>query len=194
VTDSASTSTASASPPATSAEGDSHVVIRRAVDADAPVLAALAERIFIDTYLPSTRAEDVAAYVAQAFGPEKQAAEIADPAVTYLLAEVDGEPAAYAFLRSGAETPIGVGPGALEVARFYVRHAWHGRGLAARLMDAVVEEAARRGARTLWLMVWQQNPRALAFYLKHGFRIAGQAQFQMGADLQTDHVMVRRVS
>jgi GNAT superfamily N-acetyltransferase len=167
------------------------VRIRRAEPGDAAVLAALAERIFIDTYAPSTRAEDVAAYVAQAFGRDKQAAEIADPAVTYLLAEVDGVPAGYAFLRSGGEPPIPLGDYPLEVARFYVAHEWHGRGIAARLMDGVLEEAARRGARTLWLMVWEHNPRALAFYLKHGFQTAGAARFQMGEDLQNDHVMVR---
>ncbi|MDB4951615.1 MAG: GCN5-related N-acetyltransferase [Gemmatimonadetes bacterium] len=167
------------------------VTIRAATVDDAAPLAALAERIFIDTYAPDTRAEDVAAFVAQAFGPEKQAAELADARSTYLVAEVDGRLAAYAFLRRTVDPPFEVGPAPLEVARFYVAHAWHGRGIAAALMDGVLREAALRGARTVWLFVWERNPRALAFYRKQGFTVVGRVQFLMGTDLQDDHVMSR---
>jgi ribosomal protein S18 acetylase RimI-like enzyme len=77
----------------------------------------------------------------------------------------------------------------VELGRFYVDGSWHGRGLAPRLM-AVVRDAARGlGGRTLWLAVWEHNPRAIAFYGKCGFRDVGAQTFVLGADLQTDRVM-----
>jgi ribosomal protein S18 acetylase RimI-like enzyme len=184
---------ASDAPPAplSGTDAPAGVTIRVATASDAAALAALSERIFVDTYAPDARAEDVAAFVAQAFGAEKQAAELADARVAYLVAEVDGRLAGYAFLRQTIDPPFDLGPRPLEVARFYVAHAWHGRGIAAALMDAVRGEAARRGARTLWLFVWQHNRRALAFYQKQGFTVVGSAKFLMGADLQDDHVMAR---
>jgi ribosomal protein S18 acetylase RimI-like enzyme len=43
----------------------------------------------------------------------------------------------------------------------------------------------------MWLSVWQKNPRAIAFYQKWGFEIAGTATFTIGSDVQTDWIMGR---
>ena len=77
----------------------------------------------------------------------------------------------------------------VELVRFYVAKEWHGQGIAQRLMSACREEAARRGGRTLWLAVWQSNARAIAFYQKAGFGIAGSVTFRLGSQLQNDHMM-----
>jgi ribosomal protein S18 acetylase RimI-like enzyme len=81
----------------------------------------------------------------------------------------------------------------VELVRFYVVRDWHGRGVAQRLMDACVAEARRRGGRTLWLAVWQENPRAIAFYRKAGFRLAGTTTFRLGSQVQDDDVMAMTI-
>jgi ribosomal protein S18 acetylase RimI-like enzyme len=78
----------------------------------------------------------------------------------------------------------------IELWRFYVAHQWHGRGIAQSLMDRVKTEARLRGAKTLWLGVWERNDRARAFYVKCGFTDAGEHIFLFGTDPQTDLVMV----
>jgi ribosomal protein S18 acetylase RimI-like enzyme len=57
------------------------------------------------------------------------------------------------------------------------------------LMAECVAEARRRGGRTLWLGVWQENPRAIAFYRKAGFGVVGTTAFRLGSQVQDDHVM-----
>jgi ribosomal protein S18 acetylase RimI-like enzyme len=57
-------------------------------------------------------------------------------------------------------------------------------------MDAVVAAARSRGARTLWLGVWERNARGIAFYRKCGFRPAGTQTFVLGTDPQRDLVLV----
>jgi len=74
-----------------------------------------------------------------------------------------------------------------------VDHAWHGRGIAQRLMQATIDEAAAAGATTVWLGVWEHNARAIAFYGKHGFVDVGSHEFLVGSDPQTDRVMVRNL-
>jgi len=168
--------------------------IRLAEAGDAPMLAELATRTFVDTYAADNRPEDVAAFVAKAFGADQQAAEVANPANRYLVAEVEGVPAGYVLLRPDPPPPC-VPPGpVLAIARFYVTHAWHGRGIAHALMDAALAAAAPRSASAVWLTVWERNARAMAFYRKHGFRIVGDAPFAMGEDVQNDHVMLREVA
>ena len=61
-------------------------------------------------------------------------------------------------------------------------------------MQRCLDEAAARGRRTVWLGVWEHNARAIAFYRRWGFTDVGSQPFQLGADLQTDRVMSRRVA
>ena len=173
--------------------------LRRAVPADAAALAAFAVRLFRETYGPAadpalsggSRPEDVEAYVAPHFGPALQAAELADPALTTLVAETDdGAFAAYAQLRAPSPHPAAPS-GAAEVARFYVDWPWQGRGVAGALMAALVDAARAAGATALWLAVLQRNARAVGFYRREGFRVAGTGIFRMGAEVQDDWIMVR---
>jgi ribosomal-protein-alanine N-acetyltransferase len=52
------------------------------------------------------------------------------------------------------------------------RHA-QGRGLGARLLQALLDEAARRGQRRVLLEVRAGNDRAIALYERFGFRRSG---------------------
>ena len=168
--------------------------IRRAEPADAPALADFAARMFADTFAPFNRPEDMAAHLADRFGVRQQAGEIADPAIlTFLveaLVEAENRLIGYTQIRRVPPPDCVTGAEPVELGRFYVDRPWQGRGLAQRLMAAVREAAKGLNGRTLWLGVWERNPRAIAFYEKCGFRDVGSQGFLLGADLQTDRVMV----
>ena len=136
----------------------------------------------------------MAMFLRSTFGVKQQAREIADPRWTTLLAEIGGKLAGYAQIRR-EETPDCVGgPSPIELYRFYVDSIWKGRGLAQRLMDEVKATATQLGARTLWLGVWEHNPRAQAFYTKCGFIDVGSHDFILGTDRQTDRIFALALS
>ena len=164
--------------------------LRRAELSDAPALAAFAARTFAETYGADNRPEHMAVHLAASYGPAQQSRELADPAYVTIVAEADGALAAYAQVRRGTPPPCVAGPAPIELYRFYVDRPWQGRGVARRLMDAVHDAAAGLGGRTLWLSVWERNPRARAFYEKCGFVDAGTANFYVGPDRQTDRILV----
>ena len=173
--------------------------IRKATVADAEALSAFAARVFRETFAPDNDPMDMDAYLSEAFAPEKQAAEIADGSGVCLLAEVGETLAGYAFLR--IEAADGRDPSValpvelpVELQRFYVDYAWHGRGVAPALMTACIDSARARGGATMWLGVWERNTRAIRFYQKHGFVDIGAKEFRLGTDLQTDRVMSRSVA
>lgn len=162
-----------------------HIILRSATISDASALSSFAARCFQETFGPESRPSDMEAYLAKAFSPAAQAAEIADSAAIVILAlddgTSDGQLAGYAHLITHNTD--------MELKRLYVDAAWKGHGLAARLMDRILEECRRCGADRLWLTVWTQNHRAIAFYDKVGFRVSGSETFMLGEDAQTDHVM-----
>lgn len=167
--------------------------LRRAALGDAAALSAFATRVFVETFGPHNRQEDIARYVTNTYGPSRQAAEIADPAIVTIVAEDQGALAGFAQVRHHPPPTCVAGSDPVELWRFYVDTAWRGQGLAQRLMDAVHAAATEFGGRTLWLAVWERNPRAIAFYEKAGFRTAGAQVFVLGSDRQTDDVMVTAV-
>src|SRR3954468_4685800 len=77
----------------------SSCTIRRGVPADAAMLATLGARIFRETFAADNAPADMDAYVAHAYGPEQQRLELALPDGAFLIAEVGGRTAGYAFLR-----------------------------------------------------------------------------------------------
>ena len=172
----------------------SRVVIRRARPADAATLAEFAARTFTDTFGADNRPEDMALFLASTFTTDHQTREITDPAYATLLAEIDGALTGYAQLRLSHPPDCVTGPSPIELLRFYVDTAWKGRGIAQQLMAEVRETAKKLGAQTLWLGVWERNPRAQAFYLKSGYRDVGAHDFVLGTDRQTDRIMMVSLS
>ncbi len=163
--------------------------IRPATLADAALIAKLGAETFVTSFGAQNTPENLAKHLAKAFGEEIQKREIANPEITYFIAELDGRIAGYAQVHEGEAPECVTGPAPVEVRRFYVVHDFHGTGIAQVLMSACAAEARRRGGRTLWLGVWDQNPRGIRFYTKFGYRDVGGQTFMLGDDAQQDRVL-----
>ena len=163
--------------------------IRQATAADAEALARFGAQCFREAYGADTREEDIEAHIAEHYGTAQQHAEIAEPEAAFLMAFVEGQLHGYARLRRSVP-PEGVGPGdALEIHRFYLARQAQGSGLAQRLMRDVLDLAHSRGAKRIWLTVWERNARAIAFYRRWGFVDCGETVFPVGDDPQIDRLM-----
>ena len=169
--------------------------IRRATVDDAKSLTDLSYTTFWDAFAhhPKNAPNDLAHYMRQAFTIEQIASELNDPRAIFLMAEIEGELAGYAKLVCGqieagisAERPI-------ELNRLYSQQKFLGQGVGQTLMDACFDLARENGFDTIWLGVWEYNPRAHRFYEKNGFREVGSHTFVLGSDPQTDLLMQKEI-
>lgn len=163
--------------------------IRRASVADLAPFGDISRRTFIDTYAASHTVETLARHVAERFDDEVLLNELTDSARTVLVLTRDGTLAGYAMLRQGTAPPAVTGTRPVEVERFYVDRPWHGQGLGAPLMAALLSAAREQRCDTAWLGVWQQNPRAVRFYEKRGFRVVGHQVYLFDGREEDDHLM-----
>lgn len=169
--------------------------IRPAAAADAADLSELAERTFRDAFSALNTPENMDLHCAGAYSPAIQAAEIANPEVHTVVAELHGRLVGFAQLHLRAEPPACVSTASsLELRRLYVERDLHGSGLAQDLMASVFQTATRHGAKAVWLGVWERNPRAIRFYQRLGFSEVGDHVFVLGTDPQRDLVMVRSLT
>lgn len=169
-------------------------MIRTATSADAALVAALAERTFREAFAAQNPPDEMDRHCREHFGEAIQKDEIAAPERLTLLVEPQGRVAGFAQLR-WAEPPgcvAGAAPG--EVQRFYLLQEFHGTGLATGLMTACLAALRARGSDVAWLGVWEENPRAIAFYRRQGFAEVGRKVFMVGTDPQRDLVMARTLA
>ena len=168
------------------------ITVAKASPAVAAQLAELSRQTFHDTFAADNRAEDMAAYEAEAFGPEQQLAELQARENTFLLAYMNAELVGYTKLRDNSALGLSEGQdpaGRLEIERLYVRHDWLGTGLGAALMRGALALAEQLHCAAVVLGVWEKNERAIAFYQRFGFKQIGQHEFRLGQDVQTDLVL-----
>jgi GNAT superfamily N-acetyltransferase len=105
-------------------------------------------------------------YVVRYGGRDGAAVEPADflpPRGTFLVAEVDGVPAACGAWRVHSD-------GIVEIKRLYVEPAFRRRGLAQLIMSALEQTAARAGHRAALLNTGLRQPEALELYARLGYR------------------------
>ncbi len=171
---------------------DPLVHIRTADARDHELLAGLGAQTFRDTFAPDNTPQDMDAYLAESFGPDRQAAELADPGTTFLIAESSGEAVGYARVKLGPAPACIVGERPAEIVRLYAVAGWIGRGVGAALMQACLELAGRLECDVVWLDVWERNLRAIEFYRRWGFVEVGTQQFVLGTDVQHDLLMQKR--
>jgi len=169
------------------------VRIRRGVPEDAAALEEFGRRLFVETFADLNDPENLADYVRENYNTARQTAELCSEDEITLLAVLDDSLIGYAQVRKNPPpTDIRLKE-PLELHRFYVDSLYHGSGLAQRLMAEVLVSAGELGGHTIWLSVWEQNPRAIHFYAKMGFADVGSKDFWLGSDRQSDRVMALRI-
>lgn len=169
------------------------VLIRPARAQDATALAELAAVSFRAAYADGQQAT-TERYIADHYGPGKQAAELADHRLLYLVVELESALIGFAMLAYGEGHPDVAASRPIRLSRIYVAPASIGSGIGSRLMERCVEHAGERRHDVIWLSVWEENTRAVVFYDRWGFAAVGEMTFDFAGEPQRDFVMSRPVA
>lgn len=167
------------------------MTFRTATLADVEVLLEIATETFIDTYAQHNTPEDMALYLAEKLTVERLSIELSQAETTFVLGFDSGQLMAYTKLIVSELPQELVHAKGVEIERFYVRRRAHGQQFGSRMMAHCEALALSIGFDTIWLGVWEHNPKAIQFYDKMGYRRFGEHVFQLGTDSQTDYLLAK---
>jgi len=156
---------------------------------DAKMLSELGARTFYDTFAKDNTPENMAAHLNNSFSPEIQFTELANPDHIFLIVDDESQTIGYAQLILNSKEEFITGNKPLEVRRIYATQEYIGKGVGKALMQAAIHEAEQRGCDSVWLGVWEKNPRAIGFYKKWGFKEVSTHLFMLGNDPQRDFIL-----
>ena len=170
-----------------------HILIQKATIADADTLLTFCRKTFFDFFAHLNTPENMEAYAANAFTPQRIRAELNNPGSHFYFAMLNGHITGYIKINlDAAQTELQDNNG-LEVERIYVLAEYHGKKIGHELLDFAFKTAQDKGLQYVWLGVWEHNQKALSFYEKHGFKVFGSHPFMLGSDKQTDLLMKKEL-
>ncbi len=166
-----------------------NISIRKVKPSEAQQLREIAMATFIATYGAHNSAANMERYLAQNFNPEQVTRELENSECEFFFAELSGKVVGYIKLNQGTAQTETVLDHAIEIERIYIIEEYQGKNLGRKLLDRVKELAKKRRIKTIWLGVWENNPKAIGFYEKNGFVTFDKHVFKLGEEDQTDFLM-----
>lgn len=156
---------------------------------DLQSLAQLGRDTFIETFGPLYREEDLNHFLTEVYSDAVIAEELADQKLTHRVIEFKGE--LIAFIKVGpvhvpVETPP---PDSAEIWQIYVRQSFLGKGLGDQLMAWAMVYFESIKAEKIYVSVFSENPRAIRFYEKYGFRKVDEYGFPVGDQIDLEWIM-----
>lgn len=165
--------------------------VRRAGEADAARLALVGAATFLETFADVLDGAAIVAHCEAAHAAAQYRAYLDAGAAAWLGETANASPVAYALLAAPGLPGAREDGSDVELKRIYLLSRFQGTGLGGALMQAAVDEAARRGAARLLLGVYAHNHRALEFYRKNGFEAIGERKFRVGGRDYDDVILAR---
>ena len=163
--------------------------IRYGTTDDAKMLSELGAKTFYDTFARDNTPENISLNMKRSFSTEVQFNELSNPNIIFLIAELENRHVGYAKLKLDSKNESITGTNTIEIERIYSLQEYIGKGIGKALMQAAIDEAKQKGCDSIWLGVWEKNPRAINFYKEWGFREVGSHIFTVGDDPQRDFIM-----
>jgi ribosomal protein S18 acetylase RimI-like enzyme len=154
-------------------------------------IQSIGKETFFETFASGNSEEDMQKYLLESYSDQKVKEELSNEESMFFIAWEDDAPIGYLKINVGqAQTEL-QDPLSLEIERIYVKKSHQGKRIGQLLYDKALEVAKQSNKTSIWLGVWEENPRAIRFYEKNGFVAFDKHLFKVGDDEQTD-IMMRK--
>jgi ribosomal protein S18 acetylase RimI-like enzyme len=170
------------------------VIVRLAECKDTAAIARIGREGFTIAHQNAFRAEDLKAILDNNFSSEAVQQEILDRQKRLFVAEINGKVVGIVRLRAGV-APVNLpARHPVELTWMYLAPQAIGTGVGSALMNRAIAQARTDGVDILWLTVWTSNQRAIPFYKRWGYRVAGMHAVKVGHSRPMAYIMSQKLN
>ncbi len=156
--------------------------IVRANKEDYVLLTEIGVPSFLTAHAHSATKEIVDVYISEKYSLEAFKKELEDPRNIYHIIYYKGKAAGYSKIILNAAHEDIDKPNVTKLERLYLLKEYFGMHLAQELMTFNINFVQQSWQEGMWLHVWIENARAVAFYKKSGFKVIGAYDFKISGD------------
>lgn len=153
--------------------------INKATLADAPLLAELGKATFIESHGHSASQEDIEGYVQDKYTVDAMETELSDPRNVFYIIYYKDQPAGFSKIIFNVPHANIQQANVTKLERIYLLKQFYGLQLGQELLQFNIQLSKEKDQAGMWLFVWTENPRALRFYEKAGFKVIGSHDFAL---------------
>ncbi|WP_299668689.1 GNAT family N-acetyltransferase [uncultured Polaribacter sp.] len=153
------------------------IQIVKATQKDAKLLSKLSIASFLVPHGHSAPKVAIDNYVSSNFSEENFVNELSNSNFQYYLMYYKEEVAGFSKVIFNTENENIVAKNTTKMERLYLLKEFYNLGLGKTFMHFNIQLAKQQQQAGIWLAVWVENPRAIAFYKKTGFKIVGAYDF-----------------
>lgn len=148
---------------------------------EAESLAVMGAKSFFESHHTSASPADIEDYIANTYTRERFASEIEDRRNIFRIVKVGDMIAGFSKIVPDASDPGVQSQHPCKMERLYVLEEFLHLKIGQLLFDECMKNAVELNQSGMWLNVWTGNARAIRFYTKQGFSIAGETMFRISA-------------
>lgn len=148
---------------------------------DAEALAIMGAKSFFESHHTSASRADIEDYIANTYTPGRFASEIEDPNNIFRIAKICDKIAGFSKIVPDAFNSQLQKEHSCKMERLYVLEEFLSLKIGQLLFDECIKNARELNQSGIWLNVWTGNTRAIRFYMKQGFTVAGETLFRISA-------------
>lgn len=161
--------------------------IRKATVQDHQAITHIGRIAVEEAHRDSCSAEDMNTFLDQYYNADAIKAELSDENNIYHLLTYNGEPAGFSKIILNAAHSNITSRAVTKLDRIYLLSQYFGQQLGYRLLQFNIQLSIENGQDAMWLFTWQGNKRAVDFYSKAGFVIAGTHKFKVTESHYNEH-------
>ena len=157
-------------------------MIRKASPEDASLLSKISIDSFIPAHGHSAPKDIINNYMRMNFSVSNLIHELNDPSSHFFLLYHENQIAGYSKVMFNQVGECINTKKATYMSRLYLLKQFYNLGLGKQLFDYNVAYCKENHQKSIWLKVWVENEKAIAFYRKMGFKQVGLSDFKLSED------------
>ena len=154
-------------------------MIIKATPGDARILSRIGTVTFINAHMDSAPAYEITNYVDRKYNNRAILKELMNPENIYHLIMHQNSVAGFSKMELNSKNSLIPLDNITKIDQIYLLDCFHGLKLGASLLQHNIDYSKSFKQKGMWLVVWTKNEKAIRFYLKFGFKIIEEGNFQL---------------